>query len=284
MQDLPGNINHEITQAGFLLHVLQSNDVTELSSHIETLNLNLLIIDAYEIDHQFEQTLKKKHFSMKILSFDDTYQMHSADMVLNHGIQAKQELYTKLVSQKCCLFCGSEYTLLRDEFFQDYKTTNEKNSVAIILGGNDILNLSLKVSNLLLTLNPKYKITIITTSVHRHLKQIQNNKLLSVLVDLSNIAEVLASKEFIICASGGTLFEVISLKKNFINIEVASNQKAITSYLEDKNIHTTIKHNELTCNKLKTTLEYLKHTNIYDSLDLKFSKTKLPQAILKEIQ
>jgi UDP-2,4-diacetamido-2,4,6-trideoxy-beta-L-altropyranose hydrolase len=37
----------------------------------------------------------------------------------------------------------------------------EKNSVAIILGGNDVLNLSSKIADLLLEINNKYKITVL---------------------------------------------------------------------------------------------------------------------------
>lgn len=281
--ELQGNINQEILDNGFELQVLQDGQIDTLHPVIKSLKIELLIIDSYEIDFFYEKEIRVQNPNLKILSFDDMLRPHSSQMVLNHGIQAKKSQYNKLLSKKTQLFCGSRYTLLRDEFFEKYNSEIVKESIAIILGGNDVLNLSSKIADLLLEINKKYKITIITTSVNPNITELQKRKDIELLVDIENIASIIASKSFVITASGGTLFEVLALKKKFINIEVAPNQKDITKFLEEKSIKTTIKAEELSIRKLEKKIDYIKKKYLYKKLDFKFSKDKLVKKILKEL-
>ena len=282
-QNLYGNINQEILKSGFSIYSIRDNTVEMLDYFVKDLQINLLIIDSYDIDYVFEEQLKIKNPTLKMLSFDDTINSHKSDMVLNHGVQAQEKEYKKLLPKKTKLFCGSEYTLLRDEFLETKKTKVTRNSVAIILGGNDVLNLSSKIADLLLEINKKYKITVITTSVNPNINELKENKNIELLVDINNMASVIATKSLVITASGGTLFEVLALKKKFINIEVASNQKVVDKFLKNKGIKTTIKAKDLTKEVLKTKIDYVKKSNCYKKLTLKFAKNRLVKKILREL-
>ena len=282
--DLEGNINFEILKEGFTIYSLKDNSVSSLDYVIKGLSIDFLVIDSYEIDITFETQLKLNNHSLKIMSFDDTLNLHNVDFILNHGIQAKKHSYKNLVPKNCKILCGSEYTLLRDEFFKKYNKKIEKSSIAIILGGNDVLNLSSKVALFLFEINNKYKISVITTRVNPHLKELRKNRDIDFLVDSDNIAEVLSTKELVITASGGTLFEVLALKKDFINIEIVSNQNVITKFLEKKGIKTTIKAENFSLKELEKKIEYINKKDVYKKLDLKFSRDKLVKKILKEIK
>ena len=283
--DLEGNINFEILKEGFSIYSLKDDSVSSLDYVIKGLSIDFLVIDSYKIDITFETQLKLNNNSLKIMSFDDILNSHNVDFILNHVIQAKKHIYKELVPKNCKILCGNEYTLLRDEFFKKYNNKKiEKNSVAIILGGNDVLNLSLKVALFLLEINSKYKVSVITTRVNPHLKELRKNKNIELLVDSDNIAEVLSTKELVITASGGTLFEVLALKKKFINIEVASNQKVVDKFLKNKGIKTTIKAKDLTKEVLKTKIDYVKKSNCYKKLTLKFAKNRLVKKIFKELK
>jgi UDP-2,4-diacetamido-2,4,6-trideoxy-beta-L-altropyranose hydrolase len=283
-QDLNGNINLEILQSGFSIYSLKDNSLIHLDYFLKALEIDLLIIDSYDIDWNFEKELKSKNPALKILCFDDTLKPHCSDMVLNHGIQAQKKQYKDLLPKKTKLFCGSEYTLLRDEFLESKKEKTLKNSVAIILGGNDILNLSSEISDFLLEIDDKYKVSIITTSVNPNISELAQNKNIKLLLDISNIAEVLASKELVICSTSGVLFEVMALKKKFINIEVADNQGLVSKFLERKKIRTTIKAEDLTKELLRTKIDYVKINNSYKKLSLNFKKNKIARDILKELE
>jgi UDP-2,4-diacetamido-2,4,6-trideoxy-beta-L-altropyranose hydrolase len=283
-QNLYGNINLEILRSGFSIYSLRNDSANELDYFVKGLKINLLIIDSYDIDYFFEEQIKIKNPTLKILSFDDMVKPHCADIVLNHGIQAQEKEYKKILPKHTKLFCGSEYTLLRDEFFESKKVKTTRNSVAIILGGNDVLNLSSKIADLLFEIDKKYKITVITSSVNPNIKELKENKKLEVLVDISNIASILSTKSLVITASGGSFFEVLSLKKKFINIEVAPNQKVVDKFLKNKGIKTTIKAKDLTKEVLKTKIDYVKKSNSYKKLALKFAKNRLVKKILKEFK
>jgi UDP-2,4-diacetamido-2,4,6-trideoxy-beta-L-altropyranose hydrolase len=283
-QNLYGNINLEILKSGFSIYSIKNNSLKELDYFVKGLFVDLLVIDSYEIDNIFEEQLRINNPSLKILSFDDMLRPHCSHMVLNHGVQAQEKDYKKILDKKTKLFCGSEYTLLRDEFFESKKVKVTRNSVAIILGGNDVLNLSSKIANLLLQINNKYKITVITTSVNPNLKELKENSNIELLVDINNIASVIASKSLVITASGGTFFEILSLKKKFINIEVAPNQKVVDKFLKQKGIKTTIKADDLTKEVLENRIRYVKINNSYKKLALKFTKNRLVKKILKELK
>jgi UDP-2,4-diacetamido-2,4,6-trideoxy-beta-L-altropyranose hydrolase len=281
---LDGNINEEIVQSGFFLHSLENNSASQLNDLIENRKINLIIIDSYDIDYAFEKQIQLHNQNIKVVSFDDMGKQHCANIVLNHGIQAKKSLYKDLVPRDCKLFCGSRYTLLRDEFFKKYNPKIVKKSIAIILGGNDVFNLSSTIADLLLEIDTQYKITVITTGVNPNIKELQKNKNIELLVDIDNIASVLVSKSLVITASGGTLFEILALKKKFINIEVATNQKVVSKFFKKKGIKTTIQAKEVTKEVLKTKLEYIKKNNVYKKLALQFAKKRLAKQILKELQ
>lgn len=283
-QNLYGNINLEILKSGFSIYSIKNNSLKELDYFVKGLFVDLLVIDSYEIDNIFEEQLRINNPSLKILSFDDMLRPHCSHMVLNHGVQALEKDYKKILDKKTKLFCGSEYTLLRDEFFESKKVKVTRNSVVIILGGNDVLNLSSKIANLLLQINNKYKITVITTSVNPNLKELKENSNIELLVDINNIASIIASKSLVITASGGTFFEVLSLKKKFINIEVAPNQKVVDKFLKQKGIKTTIKAIDLSKEVLENKIRYVKINNSYKKLALKFTKNRLVKKILKELK
>ncbi len=101
-QDLVGNINHKIVEDGYKIELLKSNDFEELNDLIKRLNIDMIIIDNYDIDYNFEKKLKEDNSSLKIFVLDDTYEKHFCDILLNHNImQMKKNIkikYQKIVN------------------------------------------------------------------------------------------------------------------------------------------------------------------------------------------
>lgn len=278
-QALANNIDDRIVALGFTLHTLFTNEHKEFLNVVQSNPYDLIIIDSYQLDIKIEKLLQKQT-QAKLLIFDDMFQAHSANMVLNHGIHVDKNAYKDLVPQTTKVFAGMAYTLLRDEFFLSYQTKRKRKSIAIILGGNDAANLSLSIARML---EHRYKISIITTTANPHLKKLQKHTTFKLFVDINNIAEILSQQSCIICASGGNLFEVMALKLPFINIQIAQNQASIVHFLKEKNIHTTLQKEEINLENLQKKLIYLHKTDIYKNLELQFSKDTLAKKILKEL-
>ncbi|WP_428026162.1 UDP-2,4-diacetamido-2,4,6-trideoxy-beta-L-altropyranose hydrolase [Arcobacter sp.] len=237
-QELDGNINSKIIDAGYDLKILNSNDVEELDALIKSLNIDFLIIDHYEIDYNYEEEIKNQNPSLKILVFDDTYEKHYCDILLNHNIYAQEKKYKDLVPESCELRCGKKFTLIREEFkYYEHLRRNKskKKKVLIAFGGSDFDNISLKV---LKSLKKKkdIKIYLLTTNANKninslktYIKDFENIKL---IINSKNVAKLIHKIDLAIVSPSTILHEIIYLNKEFIAIQTASNQKFMMKYLK----------------------------------------------------
>ena len=166
-QDLDGNINHKISEAGHRLELLQSNNSEELINLINKYDAELIVIDHYEIDYKFEKKLKKQT-GVKILSFDDTYEKHYCDILLNHNISGEKKRYKNLVPKYCEIRCGSKYTLLRNEFLKEKR----KKTIFLAMGGADYSNINIKILDILQELK-NIKVNLVTTTANNNLEDLR---------------------------------------------------------------------------------------------------------------
>jgi UDP-2,4-diacetamido-2,4,6-trideoxy-beta-L-altropyranose hydrolase len=238
-QDLEGNINQKILDSGFNLKVLKNHEKDELLKLINDLKIDLLIIDHYGIDYEYEKYIKENS-NIKILSFDDTYERHYCDILLNHNISANEKKYRELVPNFCELRCGSKYTLIRDEFVKEKRQKNRENNskrknIFIAMGGADSKNINIKILKIL----KKYKnidINVITTTANKNLKQLQRysflNKNITLHVNTTKMAKLINQCDLAIVTPSVTVHEVLFLRKDFIAIKVTDNQDDMYKYLK----------------------------------------------------
>ena len=81
-QDLVGNINHQIIETGYKIELLKSNDFEELNDLIKKLNIDMIIIDNYDIDYSFEKKLKEENPTLKFLYLNFYDQLHLSPKIL----------------------------------------------------------------------------------------------------------------------------------------------------------------------------------------------------------
>jgi len=257
-QDLQGNINHKIKEANYKLEILKNNTFEELNSLIKKLNINMIIIDNYEIDYIFEKKLKQNNPKLKIFVFDDMYNKHYCDILLNHNINANEKRYKKLLPKNCELRCGEKYTLLRDEF---RKVKNQKNNKAqnktifVGMGGADHKSLSIKV---LKSIKKGIKVNLVTTTANKNLEELKkyckDKNWINLQINSKQIAELMSESNFAIVTPSVILNEVYFLGLPFIAIKTAKNQKYMYRYLK-KNGYFAMK--EFDKNKLKRYIKLL---------------------------
>lgn len=229
---LEGDIFDEINYPKFSL---RSGEIDELCELIKDNKFKLLIIDHYDFSFEDERAIKEKT-GVKILSFDDTYEKHCSDYILNVNLYAQKARYERLVEKSCEVFCGSEFLLVRDEFYEEARIKREKiYDYAIILGGTDISGLSAKISEKLLL--KELKIAVITTSGNKNLavlKKIHNkNKNFSLFVDSKNVARLMNEAKTLIITASSLVNEAYVLGAKFKAVCVADNQKEIFAWLKE---------------------------------------------------
>lgn len=238
-QNLEGNINHKIIEAGYKIETLESNSFEELNPLIKNLNIDMIIIDHYNIDFSFEEKLKTDNPNLKIFVFDDTYEKHYCDILLNHNIYADENIYKekKLVPESCEIRCGSKYTLIRDEFVKEKQIKREKKyDFLVAMGGADTSNITTEI---LKRLPLNKKIAVITTSANANLlnlrKYINLRNNIDLFIDSNEIAKLINSSKFAIVTPSVIVHEVLYLNVPFLAIKTAENQKYMVSFLKTNN-------------------------------------------------
>ena len=244
-QNLSGNINHKIIEKNYKIIILKSNNFKELDSLIKKLDINMIVIDHYGIDYSFEKKLKESNPNLKVFVFDDTYGKHYCDILLNHNVYGDGLKYKDLVPHNCELRCGSEYTLIRDEFIIEKKRgrQNKKDKsnldIFIAMGGADHSNINTKILKVL-TKFPSIHAHIVTTMANKHLEELKNYimhlKNVTLHINTNKIAKLMNKADFAIITPSVTINEIFYLNVPFIAIRTADNQKYMCKYLKEKNL------------------------------------------------
>ena len=245
VRELEGSIDYKIDEEGYNKLILQTNDFEELDKIIKELNIDMLVIDHYDINYDFEKRLKEENKNLKIFVFDDTYEKHFCDILLNHNISADEKKYGNLVPKNCELKCGSKYTLLRDEFLEAKKQKNsikkdKKNkTIFIAMGGADHSNVNIDILKVVNKVRKKnIKINIVSTNANENLEKLKdyckNKKWINLHINSKQIAKLMIKSDFAIVTPSVTVNEVCYLELPFIAIKTANNQKDMYKYLKKK--------------------------------------------------
>jgi UDP-2,4-diacetamido-2,4,6-trideoxy-beta-L-altropyranose hydrolase len=230
--ELDGNINSQIP---YPLHVLKSNKTEEIIKLILSLHVDMLIIDHYGISYESEKYIKEKT-GVKILCFDDTYEKHFCDILLNHNISANASRYKDLVPNHCELRCGSAYTLIRDEFKKEKEKKREKiYDVLLAMGGADSANLNIPI---LKKLPSSCHVSVLTTSANANLETlkeyVKDKPNISLHVNSQEVAKLINQSRFAITTPSVMVHEILYMDIPFLAIKTASNQDDIYEYLKKK--------------------------------------------------
>lgn len=230
------------------LGIDQKNDALQT---IEVLNkkkikLDWMVIDHYGLSYIWENTIRTT--SDNLLAIDDlANRHHDCDLILDCGLINTVEKYRSLNTRDVTVLLGPEYALLRPEFSRIRKITTSKRSqinspikILMNLGGVDKNNLTGKILNILSNSNFPYqfKLTIImgVTAPWKDMvfKQADKSNLdIEILVNVSNMAEIMAEHDLAIGAAGSTSWERCCVGLPTIMICTADNQKMIAQSLQE---------------------------------------------------
>ena len=256
-QDLVGNINHKIEEENYKIELLKSNDFEELNKLVKKFEIDMIIIDNYDIDYNFEKKLKEDNSSLKIFVLDDTYEKHFCDILLNHNIYADEKKYKNKVPENCELRCGAKYILLRDEFLEAKKAKNRVNkknkTIFLGLGGADHKNLNIKILKLVEKFKKSLKVNLVTTTANKNLEELKeyckDKKWINLQINSNEVAKLMSKSDFSIVTPSVTANEIFYLDLPMIAIKTAKNQNQMHKYLKKKGYFTMKKFDKQKLNK-----------------------------------
>ncbi len=228
-RDLSGHIMDKIP---YPIMIVKSESIDELIMIVQNEQIEMLVIDHYGIAYEEEKRLKEET-AVKIFVLDDTYEKHDCDVLLNHNISADEKRYEGLVPQGCELRCGSDYTLIRDEFV----SAKREKRVFVAMGGSDASEVNIKVLKVLKKFE-NLKVDIVTTSANANLeklkKYVKGKSWVTLHIDTKKIAKLMKKCDFAIVTPSVTVNEAYYMQVPFIAIKTAENQQEIYQYLKEK--------------------------------------------------
>ena len=250
-QDLSGNINHKIEEKDYTIEILNSNDIEELIDIIKKYSVEMIIIDHYGIDYDYEKALKEIT-GITVFVLDDTYEKHYCDILLNHNIYADSSRYKNLVPEHCELRCGADFTLLREEFISEKtkqsKSIQETKNIFIAMGGADHSNLNIQILKVLENFSNIHA-NVVTTTANQYLNELQeyvaDKDNVTLHINTDKIARLMNEADVAIVSPSVTLNEIFYINVPFVAIKTANNQIEMYKYL--------VKNNHLALEKFNAT-------------------------------
>jgi len=230
------------------LGVTQQKDAQDCKKILNNIQPDWLIVDHYSIDKLWHVELKGLY--QKLMVIDDIAdRYHQCDLLLDQTYGRTADDYLHLVPGNCQMLLGSQYALLRPEFskWREYSLNRrvkpQLKSLLISMGGADPDNITGQVLQYVNTCQVPEGIRIVVvmgeTAPHLNAVKLQASTMIhktSVMVGVSNMAEVMANADLAIGAAGATTWERCCLGVPSLLWVLAVNQKTIAKNLEERNI------------------------------------------------
>lgn len=199
---------------------------------------NFLLIDHYEIDFNFESSLKD--IFMKIFVIDDlANRKHYCDLLIDHGYYKNQDQrYEKLVSKKTIKLLGPKYAIIKPEFRNknSYQKEYSVKNILITFGSVDSTNECEKILDAICMVDyNKYVINVIAGTYNPNFynleKKYKKYENIKIFRHTQKMEDLMANSDLCIGAGGTTTFERFCSGLPSIVTIVANNQKDGVEYL-----------------------------------------------------
>jgi UDP-2,4-diacetamido-2,4,6-trideoxy-beta-L-altropyranose hydrolase len=204
-----------------------------------------LIVDHYALDARWEKIMRQ--ITLNILVIDDLVdRQHDCDVLLDQTYGRKDQDYEGLVSKKCKLLTGSNYSLLRPEFtnLREYSLNRrirpKVKHILVSMGGVDKFNVTEKILQVLQTsdLLKDCQITVVMgkgspwiDSVRKQARKLPCKT--EVEVGVNEVGRLMAESDLAIGAAGSTAWERCCLGLPTIMLVLADNQKDVAQHLDE---------------------------------------------------
>jgi UDP-2,4-diacetamido-2,4,6-trideoxy-beta-L-altropyranose hydrolase len=206
----------------------------------ETLGAKLLLVDHYELKTDWCEAVVGA--GIRLCAVDDLAEVsRPAELLVDPGLGRRAADYSVLIPPSAICLTGMEFGLLRPEFalMRHRKPVMKKGAkhIVISMGGSDPMGQSL-VCLEALDGNADIRITVVLTSGAPHLEAVQARVGVMqtptiLLIDHGEMAELLASADLAIGASGGSALERCVLGVPSLLSVQAENQRVNAEYLAE---------------------------------------------------
>ena len=227
------------------LGTTQIQDFADCAPYITEFSPDWIVCDHYALSADWEHRVMAIS-SARLLAIDDLHnRIHTANIVLDQNLAHSSEQYQELIPHYCRVLSGTRYALLRPEFAKWRNRSlvrrgikQDIEHVLINLGGVDKDNITLRILNSLVKQNiHNINITVVMGITAPHINSVRafaetTPFSCNVLVDISNMAELMAQSDWVIGAAGSTSWERCCLGLPSVIVVLADNQRTIAEQLQ----------------------------------------------------
>lgn len=215
----------------------QSDEAAATRSLLGDLKADWLVVDHYALDRAWELALRP-HCGRLMVIDDLADRPHDCDLLLDQNLGRTADDYAGLVPETCTVLAGTSYALLRPEFaaLREYSLQRRQaprlRSLLVSMGGVDQANATGRALEALRNC-PLPEDCTLTVVMGRHapwLAQVQAQaatmpRPCEVLVDVSDMARLMADSDLAIGAAGSTSWERCTLVLPTVMVVLAENQR-----------------------------------------------------------
>lgn len=274
-RDLPGNYIGWLRDAGHAVHVLPAPEGPPPAvpsggpAHLSWLGLTLageirdmelalasharfdwVVVDHYALDSRWEKAIRRH--GARIFAIDDLADRgHDADLLLDQGLPATPDRYRGLIPSACLALVGPIYAPLRPEFAllrtAAPTRSGELRRLLVFMGGSDARNLTCKVIEALAEAGlGEREVDVVLGGGSPHAAAVGQACVAlpncRIHVQTPRMAELMASADLMIGASGGATWERLCLGLPGILIPVAANQLPVATQVARRRASIVLSH------------------------------------------
>lgn len=198
---------------------------------------DIVVLDNYFFDSEYQ--LRIKELGCKVIFIDDhNDKNYVCDALINNIPGFLPESFTKKEYTK--LYLGTDYALLREEFFKPHLREVEKKEKTIFLsfGGGDFFNISEKIIGFLNLIDPTFEINLLIGDAykfHNNLKKFDNLRIHK-NINAEQVALLIASSNICIVPASSLLNEAASIGSKILLGYFADNQMQPYEYFVENDL------------------------------------------------
>jgi len=209
-----------------------------------------VVVDGYLFGPEFHLGIQQS--GLRLLSIDDLadLEFYGCDVVLNPNFYASPSLYEGKADGLAHLLVGTRYALLRREFLEiqrgalpSVKARVER--LLLTLGGADPQNATRLLMEIFAKreMSCRMKITIVVGSANPHISSLEavvpaleQKHDVELVVNPSNMPELIRRSDFAISAAGGSALELACLGTPMALVIAADNQRGVAASFESAGV------------------------------------------------
>jgi len=230
-----------------LLETTQQQDADDCIDILKAEKIDWLIVDHYALDRQWQNRLRP--YYEKLMVIDDLAdRQHQCDILLDQTFGRQQKEYLMRTPKGCQLLLGSQYALLRPDFYKwrefslKRRAKPEFKNLLVNMGGIDRNNRTGEVlqelQNCVLPRDTSIIILMGNSAPYIEDVRIMADALpykTEIRINVNNMAEIMANADLAIGAAGSTTWERCCMGLPTIQIMTADNQIQIVKNLDSIN-------------------------------------------------